>query len=277
MAPVKVFGEVSGMPQRSHPRPPLAADALPRGDRDAQWTNLGDWRGTTDYVTAAAALATRVGNAARLGADDVVVDYACGYGDSLRLWIERFGVRRVVGVEPDPAVCAHARARVAAWGLTARIQVTEGYAESLPPRRADPDATAVVCVDAAYHFATRHAWWAMVAADLPVGGRIATADLLCAPGARPSLALRAAAAAMRIPAANLVDVGALHQTLAALPLGDVEIAACGADVLDGFVRHMPAQGLAVGITRLALRTLRARGLVEYAIVAARRAPAAHAR
>lgn len=269
MAPQRGCREVSGMPSRSHPRPPVAPALLNAGAADTMWTNLGDWRDGDAYPTAAAALATRTGEVAQLGPQDVVVDYACGYGDSLRLWIERFGVRRVVGIEPSADVCAVVERRIAAWGLGDRIHVRQAHAESLPPRSADAEASAVVCVDAAYHFATRAAWWAMVASDLPTGARIACTDVLLADAAPLTALTRLAARGMRIPTDNLVSGITLRRTLGELALADVRIESIGARVLDGFVRGAPASGLALRVTRAMIRRLRRRPIIDYALVAAR--------
>lgn len=234
------------------------------------WTNLGDWSATRRYADAARALAERVGTAAALRASDTVVDYACGFGDSLRLWVERFGVRRAIGIEPDPDICRVVRKRIVAWGMADRIEIREGRAEDLAPRAVDTDASAVVCVDAAYHFRTRERWWQLVADDLPPGGRIATADVLLSTAHRVRLPTRLCAAAMGIPAANLYDAPALTAKLAALPLRDLRIESCGVVVLDGFAQQAAAPAIAVRVTRAALRWLRAQGAVDYVIAAATR-------
>lgn len=237
---------------------------------DALWTNLGDWTATTDYTAAATALAVRVGEAAALGPRDCVVDYACGYGDSLRLWVERFGVRRVVGVEPDPGVCERVRARIAGWGLSDCVSIVTSRAERLAPRRAAADVSAVVCVDGAYHFRTRLAWWQMLAAELPASTRMAACDVVMADGQRPQFLLRLIARAMHIPAENLVDAQSLRSSLAALGLHRLELTSIGNAVLDGFAAHAPRRGIATRVTRGSLRALRARGVIDYVIVHAGR-------
>ncbi|MBA3854245.1 MAG: hypothetical protein C0503_07505 [Gemmatimonas sp.] len=256
------------MVSRSHPRPPVDPALLNHGAPDALWTNLGDWTGTSDYTAAATALAVRVGEAASLGPGDSVVDYACGYGDSLRLWVERFGVRRVVGVEPDPQVCERVRARIAGWGLRDRVSIVASRAELLAPRRVAADVTAVVCVDAAYHFRTRLAWWQMLAADLPAGARVAASDILMADRRRPGPALRWIARAMGIPAENLVDASVLRTALIEQGLQDLQLTSIGASVLDGFATHAPRRGLAMRVTGYSLRALRARGMIDYALIRA---------
>lgn len=152
------------MPARLHPRPPVDPAAL-NGTGGTMWTNLGFWdsivssavsASTRSYPSAAAALARRVGAAANLKAGDVLLDYACGFGDSLRLWVDEFSVHRVVGIEPDPSVCRVIDSRIRSWGFADRISVICASAEDTLPRGVADDVSAVVCVDAAYHFRTRN-------------------------------------------------------------------------------------------------------------------------
>lgn len=233
------------------------------------WTNLGDWRGTTSYGAAARALATRVGDAAGLGAEDVVVDYACGFGDSLRLWVEAFGVQRVVGVEPDPEVCAVVRARIAQWGLASRVTVVTSRAEDLAATDADAAVSAVVCVDAAYHFRTRADWWRMLVRTLPRAARIAASDLALTDGQRAGRVARAVAGVFGIPIANLCDAATLGGELAAFGVRESRVEAIGSDVLDGFVAHARGRGTALRLTRTGIRALRRASRLEYVLVSGR--------
>lgn len=232
------------------------------------WSNLGWWSGSTDYTVAAQALAMRVGEAARLGAGDVVADYACGYGDSLRLWVEAFGVARVVGLEPDPAVVDLATQRVADWGLSDRIAVRVGRAETLTPSALAAGVTAVVCVDAAYHFASRGAWVRAVANELPPDGRIAWSDLAVEDSS--SWMLQAAALLVGVPRENLAPASAVLALTEAAGLTPIVAQHCGAEVLDGFVRHAPRRGLRVLVTRRLIAAARHSGALDYLVAAAQR-------
>ena len=296
MAPREGWSEVSGMPTRSHPRPPVNPSAL-NASGDSQWTNLGYWgsevaagsataaepqrapgaataarqAGTrSTYAVAATSLARRVGVAAALRAGDVVVDYACGFGDSLRLWVEEFEAARVVGIEPDPAVCAAINARIRSWQLESRVRVHCARAEDLHPREADAGVSAVVCVDSAYHFRTRRSWLGMLASGAPEGTRVALADLAVLPGSERSLRLRALARLMQIPRANLLSARSM-----AIDAEDAgfSVQSCehvGAQVLDGFVEHAPRGTLAVDVTRAALAHARRYRLLDYCIIGALR-------
>ena len=236
------------------PRPvvdPMLLNTTPA----TRWTNLGWWEGTArDYPDAARALATHVGEAARLRPGDVVVDVACGYGDSLALWVTAFGAARVVGVEPDPTVGAAVRARIAAWGLADRITVVSATAETFDLAGQVPDATAVVCVDAAYHFRSRGTWLRGIAEGAAAGTRIGFSDLAwtggdaeASPrarthpptGAAPTapLVLRWAAARAGIPAANLWALRDISDAMTGSGYKAVAVTECGGPILDGFRAH----------------------------------------
>lgn len=221
----------------SPPRPPrpVVQPALLNASPATRWTNLGWWATeTTRYVDAARALAQHVGDAAALRPGDVVVDVACGYGDSLALWIETFGAARVVGVEPDPALGATLRARIAAWGLADRITIVTASAETFDLAREVPDATAIVCVDAAYHFRARDAWLRGLARAAP-GVRLAFTDLArLTPDVSPRL--RRVAGWAGIPVENLWSIGAIIPAMDAAGFDAVRLTGCGTAVLDGFRR-----------------------------------------
>lgn len=234
------------------------------------WTNLGSWSGVTRYPDAARELARRVGSAAGLRSGDVVVDYGCGFGDSLRLWVESFGAARVVGVEPDPDVAAIVRARIADWGLAHRITVVSGRAESVDPATMAPAVTAMVCVDAAYHFSTRAAWMARAAAALPPGGRFGLADLVVTPRGLRALRTRLVAQLIAMPRENLVTPEGLEGLVAESGLQVTWSESAGDAVLDGFVAGVRGGGKAVAMTRMLLRIMRRARLADYRVLGAQR-------
>lgn len=268
------------------PHRPIVSPALLNGAGAAtQWTNLGFWRSTRSYPEAARELARRVGRAAGLRAGHVVVDYACGFGDSLALWVREFGVTRVIGVEADETAAATAERRVTEWGIADRVRIVRSTAEAFLPAREAPDATAVVCVDAAYHFVDRAAWLHALSSSLPVGTRVGFADLTVSRRARRARFVHAVARRAGIPETNLWVLEDIEPALAAAGMELDRIVRCGHDVVGGFARFAlrslprlllsPGTGgwRALGTAAAIIRLRRGEGM-GYAIISARTAPAA---
>lgn len=164
----------------------------------SRWCNLGLWpesaslAAETPFQSACAALATAVGDAAALRANDAVLDVGVGYAEQTALWVERYGVRRVVAIEPSRAHVEAARRAQRDGSLAGAgvVELLHGSASSLLTTIHGGDQVssasassfdAVVCLDCAYHFRTRASFLRDAAALLkPGGGRFAAADLIVA-------------------------------------------------------------------------------------------------
>jgi len=216
------------------PRPVVDPALLNTAGSGAQWTNLGFWRDARTYEAAATELARRTGQAARLGPNDVVLDIACGHGDSLALWVKEFGVKRAIGVEPDPTLVLATQERVSAWNLRDRITLRRGNAESLEIARDFPGVTAVVCVDAAYHFDTRAKWLKRLGAGVASGTRLGLADLLVPYRERASRGVAEIARRAEIPTDNLWSAQDVEPVLAEAGWVLDRLVRCGSEVLGGF-------------------------------------------
>jgi len=252
----------------SHPRPPVDPSLLNAPGVDAMWTNLGYWPGAKSYGEAARALALRVGHAAHLRAGDIVVDYACGYGDSLKLWIEEFHVARVIGVEPDPAIVARVHARIAGWGLSDRITMMTARAEDVMPSELIPRPTAVVCVDAACHFDSRRDWLTRVIKALPPHGRLGIADLVFSPKAAASWRINKLAQFGHIPAKNFETAEQMENVMIGAGAQIAWSECAGEGVLDGFTSAAPGRGIPLMVTRQMVKLARRGRLVDYRVIGA---------
>lgn len=263
------------------PRPVVDPALLNGAGALTRWANLGFWKDATTYPEAAAELARRVGKAAKLGPGDVVLDLACGHGDSLLMWVREFNVAKVVGIEPDPALVVEVTARIKALGLGDRIVLRSEKAEWLVPRQVCPDVTAVVCVDAAYHFETRETWLRSLAKDLPSGTRLGFSDLFGSNRARRSKRIRAMLLGAGIPLANLWSPQDAEPVLADAGWHCDRLLRCGPQVFGGFARFArrrllrlltrPGQGGWRALATAVALTLAARDeRLEYGIVTARR-------
>lgn len=265
----------------SPPRPVVDPALLNGGDSRTRWTNLGFWKDATTYPEAAAELARRVGKAAKLGPGDVVLDLACGHGDSLLMWVREFDVAKVVGIEPDPALVVEVTARIKALGLGDRIVLRAEKAEWLVPSQVCPGVTAVVCVDAAYHFDKRTDWLKALAKDLPANTRLGFCDLFGSNRARRSKRIRAMLLGAGIPLENLWSPQDAEPVLADCGWHCDRLVRCGPQVLGGFARHArrrllrllarPGQGgwRALG-TAVAIAIGARKERLDYGIIAARR-------
>ncbi|MFN5156725.1 MAG: SAM-dependent methyltransferase [Betaproteobacteria bacterium] len=237
---------------------------LHRGGRPGTGGSLGLWHeGADDYAEACESLARAVGQAAGIRPGERVLSLGCGAGDELLLWVRAFGAAEVCGLERDASLAAAARARLARGTLPAgtRVRVLAGDAAALatlarPGADADaglqPPFDRVVCVDAAYHFSPRAPFLCAVRALLRPGGRFALTDLTLGPPRRAGwrLLLRGAAALARVPLAELLPLPAQGARLREAGFGDVQALALDAAVLDGFARHVRAQGPRVARTAL---------------------------
>ena len=211
------------------------AELLHRGATPGAWGNLGLWPGAADYATACRALALREGEAAALAPGDKVLSVACGAGEELRLWRELFGVRDPLGIEPDAALAAAARAH-------GRVL----QQDALAPLQGRFDA--VLCVDAAYHFTPRQAWLQAMAQRLKPGGRIAFTDLVLE--GRPSAFLKHAAAWCGIHADDLVPAARRRRELSAAGFSELRSETLTDEVLGGFARFVARQSRRLGSAAL---------------------------
>lgn len=63
-----------------------------------------------------------VGEVLGLNSETRLIDFGCGYAEPLLLWAERFGISGV-GIDFREAVCSKAREKIAARGLSERLEI----------------------------------------------------------------------------------------------------------------------------------------------------------
>ncbi|MBM4252740.1 MAG: methyltransferase domain-containing protein [Deltaproteobacteria bacterium] len=245
-------------------------------DGCGQWANLGDWRDAGSYDEACIALARRVGEAAALAPPMSVLDVACGYGGSVRLWVNAFGVSVVDAVDLRPA-CITALREASPPGL--RHVFTAHVSETLElPATVRYDA--VVSVDAAYHFASALDLGRLARRCLCPGGRLAYTTLIWGnpDAARPNWWCKLFLQTALIPQAAVMTPGALGAALADLGFSEMQISYLDDEVLSGFARYVTQLSSKLSLahrlrpawwkiwlTAQACRQLRAWGL-RYALV-----------
>ncbi len=76
------------------------------------YLNLGYWEHARTYDEACEALARLLGEAARLGPSDDVLDVGFGFADLDLCWMKRFGPKRILGLNDALMLVVVARRRV---------------------------------------------------------------------------------------------------------------------------------------------------------------------
>ena len=259
---------------------------LHRGGAPRGWGNLGDWSVARSYEGACEALAIRVGLAAKLSGNQAILEAACGAGEGMRVWLERFGVRHVIGLDVHPDLAAEAHARLIAIAAPARWRVDAGDATDLSAAaRATLDA--VVCVDAAYHFDTRDDFLREAGRVLRPGGRLALTDVVLDREPRSALeeiAVDGIARVCAIPRENLGPEETYVARLRRAGFDGIAVERLDDEVLAGFSsfvgEHCRAHGretFGAGWPKLLFTAwgaglARRRGWLHYVLASARRAP-----
>ncbi len=138
--------------------------------------HLGYWADPTDATTIEAAqnaLEDILLERAAIAGGHAVLDVACGLGHTLERLRARMESAHLVGVDVDPRNVEHAR-RV----LKSSVELCAADACALP--FADASFDRILCVEAAFHFASRRAFLVEARRVLAADGRIALSDYVAA-------------------------------------------------------------------------------------------------
>lgn len=147
---------------------------------ETTWLNMGYWEphgssdteGASTFAVACETLVNRLAAFARLGepartsttprTSRLLLEVGCGCGDSLPLWLQRYGFHSVVGITSLPQQVARAQEIVSKLprASQAQIQVRQGDAVRASEEEGDTalgKCDAIVAVDCAYQCVYRNA------------------------------------------------------------------------------------------------------------------------
>jgi len=203
------------------------------------WLNLGYWKVARTYPDACVAMVELLGMRAGLKPSDTVLDVGVGFGEQDVVFLERFNVSHITGIDITPIHVNKGRERLARRGLEKRINLRLGSATMIE----FPDASfdKVLALECAFHFDTRDRFMQEAFRVLRPGGILALADMLPMLRQKPTITVALNRRYGHLPEANFYDRVEYCRRLAATGFVDVDVESIRQDVYPGMAKYMVAR------------------------------------
>jgi microcystin synthetase protein McyJ len=205
-------------------------------DSKPRWLNVGYWKSARTYPDACAAMVELLGTRAGLQSTDRVLDVGVGFAEQDFVFLDRFQLAHITGIDITPVHVDKGRERVAKRGLEDQIDIQLGSATEM--EFPDESFDKVFALECAFHFDTRDQFMREALRVLKPGGTVAIADMLPSPGSKPSSKTAFARKYGHIPEANFYDREEYTRRLTAAGFDDVRVESIREDVYPGGAKYV---------------------------------------
>lgn len=220
--------------------------------------NQGYWLRPEDTLDDAGEnLALLVADQAGFREGDRVLDAGFGYGDQDFLWLRRYGLASVTGLNVTPRHVRFAQERARAEGLTGQLDFRQGSATEMDVTPGSFDR--VVAVESAFHFITRDKFFQQAYQALRPGGVLATADVIPLNAAEAARERKSGLFSFAYPDENRYDGEEYLARLKGTGFTNVRLDSIRDHVFDRWIEYtawkMDDPAFQAGISRLSYRLL----------------------
>ena len=198
--------------------------------KNQYWGNLGFWQLNNDYSSACGALADELALAAQLDEASNVFDVGFGSGDQLLLWLDKYHVNSIQGLNLSKSQTQWAQKRLDESGFSEAAKqiecgsITEMGEQEVP--HSNDDINKVLALDCAYHFPSRTQFLSASYEKLNKEGRIGLTDILLSDSHTSLLqrfTLRVMLFLSRIPEKNIVTLNIYRKELSEAGFENISI------------------------------------------------------